>query len=556
MAPLSLAHALDEAVRLHPDRPAVAMPREAGGATVTYAQLAAAAGRVALELRQAGVGRGDRVGLLCPKSIEAVAGLWGVLCAGAAYVPLDPLAPPSRAGLIAGDCQMKALLASSQRSAAVVAAREAVAGVEVIQIHGDGQLAESSYLDGLARPSALAPSFTPSVRPNSRDLAYILYTSGSTGAPKGVMVSHGACLSFAEWGRWRFALTPEDILSSHAPFHFDLSTFDLYASTLAGAKVVVLDEETVRFPMAASTAMAAEGITVWYSVPGALRAMLRRGRLARQDLSRLRTVLFAGEPYPVGELQQLREALPGVELFNLFGPTETNVCTYWEVPATGGWPWSSVPIGIDCENCQGVVVDGQLEPVADGVDGELLVRGGTLMEGYWGDPEKTAASFLPDFLHPHLADRLYRTGDLVRRETDGTYTFLGRADHRVKVRGHRVELGEVEAALDSLEEVRQAAVVAVPEGGEEGADNELIAFVVGETTDSEGGLQGVARALRRSLKGRLPGYMIPAQFRWLAKMPMTSTGKTDRQCLLAMAGRDESMNESGSKGSNPGERRS
>ncbi len=522
--PLSLVDLLRRSAATCPQRPAVALP---GGPALSYAELERESARIAAVLVALGVRRGDRVGLVVPKSTHAVVGLWGVLRAGAAYVPIDPASPPRRAAFIAANCAMAAILASGELGETVAAIRETVPGIRIVPLHGE-------ELDGIAaRPEdVLAANAADGVRfPNAnvRDLAYILYTSGSTGEPKGVMVSHGAALSFVEWGAWRFELGPEDVLSNHAPLHFDLSTFDLFAAALVGAKVVVLDEETVRFPIAAAGLLESEKITTWYSVPGALRGMLRRGRLAQRDLRYLRTVLFAGESYPAEELHALQAVMPEVTLYNLFGPTETNVCTCWRVPPAGTWSFPAIPIGWDCENCEGVVVGPDLKPVPDGTPGELLVRGGTLMEGYWGDAEHTAAAFVPDFLHPHLGDQLYRTGDVVSRQPDGSYALHGRVDHMVKIRGYRVELGEIESALHRVEGVVDAAVVAVERRHADGPETELVAFV-----SAAEGADGEAR-LRRQLAERLPKYMVPAEFRWLDRLPSTSTGKVDRQALAAAA---------------------
>lgn len=518
--PASLVALLLRSVKDHPERPAVGLP---GEEPLTYSGLDRASASVAAWLAERGVRRGDRVGLLLPKSVEAVVGVWGILRTGAAYVPIDRASPPQRAALIASNCGMSALLASAEAPDAVEAIRAALPGIPVLLLHGAG---------GAGVPPSPAG---PLPSPNVRDLAYILYTSGSTGVPKGVMVSHGAALSFVEWAATRFELRPEDVLSSHAPLHFDLSTFDLFGAALAGARLVVLDEETVRFPMASAEVLETERISVWYSVPGALRRMVRTARLSDRKLSALRTVLFAGEVYPADELRALQIALPpGTALYNLYGPTETNVCTYWRVPPAGTWTSTSVPIGVDCENCEGVVVDPGLRPVPDGETGELLVRGGTLMEGYWGDAEATARSFVADFLHPHLSDRLYRTGDIVRRQPDGTYAFHGRVDHMVKVRGYRVELGEVEAALLRAAGVTEAAVVAVERDGSGGRETELVAFVSGEGPDP-----GRERDLRRHLAAHVLKYMVPAEIRFLRAFPTTSSGKIDRQALKTLAGQPE-----------------
>ncbi len=499
------------------------------GRGLSYRELDRETARVAAALAGLGVQRGDRVGLLLPKSIASLVGIWGVLRCGAAYVPIDPQAPPARVVYMSQNCGMRAVLVSGELPEAAAAIRESAPEVGVIQIDGDEPLAGDGILS-LDAATRSAPGFVR--RPATpRDLAYILYTSGSTGSPKGVMLSHLAALSFAEWAAARFAIGPEDVLGNHAPFHFDISTFDVFAAACGGACVAVLDDESVRFPAACAQLMAEERLTVWYSVPGVLRRMVRAGALDPEALPALRTLLFAGEPYPVSELRSLQTTLPGRNLVNLYGPTETNVCTYWPVPDLCNWTEPSIPIGFDCEGCQGVVVDETLRPVPDGVEGELLVRGGTLMSGYWGDPEQTEARLVPDFLYPHLGDRLYRTGDLVTRRADGSYDFHGRRDHMIKVRGYRVELAEVEAALMLGEWVAEGAVVPFEFDREGVRETDLVAFIVareGAVPDAK-----TERALRQDLGTRIPKYMIPAEIRWVRSLPMTSTGKLDRRALRA-----------------------
>jgi len=524
---LSLVDLLRDASRIHGSKAALRLD---GVGSLSYSELDRASLLVAETLLSSGVLKGDRVGLVLPKNLHAVVGLWGVMRAGAVYVPIDPGSPPQRAALIADDCQMAAILCSEDLIGTAEAIRERVDLVSV-QLDGPDGLFSSGLIVSSDQKDTETTRPLPSV--NVRDLAYILYTSGSTGVPKGVMVSHGAALSFAEWGARRFELVAEDVLSSHAPLHFDLSTFDFFASCRAGAEVVIFDEETVRFPMAAAGLLESAGITVWYSVPRALRAMLRMGRLTERNIGSLRTVLFAGEPYPADELRELQKALPQASLFNLYGPTETNVCTYWEVPPPGSWTSSAVPVGIDCENCEGVVVDDDLQPVPDGMSGELLVRGGTIMEGYWGDPDKTAASFVSDFLYPYLSDRFYRTGDIVARQHDGNYAFYGRADHMVKIRGYRVELGEIETALHRFDGLVEAAVVAVDSCSSAAEDRCLVAFVVGEGRSLHDPRS--ISDLKKHIEGIVPKYMVPSKFLRLEKLPTTSTGKVDRQALTGIA---------------------
>jgi amino acid adenylation domain-containing protein len=360
-----------------------------------------------------------------------------------------------------------------------------------------------------------------------QDLAYILYTSGSTGVPKGIVHTHRSGLSFAAWAADAYGVQHSDRLSNHAPLHFDLSTFDLFASAIAGATTVVLPEATTRLPASLSKLMADERLTIWYSVPYALIQLLQRGGLGARDLSTLRWVLFAGEPFPTKHLRQLMAALPQARFSNLYGPTETNVCTYFHVPPLPADSDEPIPIGRPCANVEALVVDAADQPVSAGQTGELLIRGPVVMRGYWGQPEKTNRGFYRRSAFSQFDDVFYRTGDLVQQLPDGNFKYLGRKDRQIKTRGYRVELDEIEVALLAHADVDEAAVFAVPDGQ---GSNRIEACVI-----LKPGVVLTPAQLVEYLARRLPPYAVPAQLSVADDFPRTTTGKIDRRSLQAEA---------------------
>jgi amino acid adenylation domain-containing protein len=503
------------------DRVAV---REPGGPAITYAGLDRLSDRVRDRLAALGVGRGDRVGIHLRKSIDTVAALFGVLKCGAAYVPVDPTAPATRNGTIFADCAVKALVVeASERDPVVEEMARLGARAAVIAPAGvGGGVPLGAALEDLDAEAPAPPVAGVASAPD--DLAYILYTSGSTGRPKGVMLSHRNATSFVAWCCESFAPAESDVFSSHAPFHFDLSILDIYTPLSHGATLVLIGEETGKEPLALAQLIARERITVWYSTPSILSLLVRFGKLETQDCSSLRTVLFAGEVFPVVHLRALKAVWPWPRYFNLYGPTETNVCTWYEVPAVVPPERTEpYPIGRVCSHLEGLVVDGRGDPVAAGGEGELCIRGAGVTSGYWNLAEQTARAFLerPD------GGRWYRTGDLVVAEPGGDLRFLGRNDRMVKKRGYRVELGEIEAGLYRHPEVREAAVVAVP-------DAEAGLRIRAHLVTRDGGRLSIIE-LKRFCGTLLPKYMIPDAFSFHTELPRTSTDKTDYQRLMQMA---------------------
>lgn len=503
-----------------PDHPAVRFQKE----ELTYLQLAKASNQLANFLISHGVKRGDRVGIYMNKNLFSAVSIYGILSAGAAYVPLDPFAPIDRLSFVINDCQIQFIITNDQKIENVkeIISKTSLQGLIGVQSTSEIDVPSYSWEQIFSFPSS-----SPTIQPVEQDLAYILYTSGSTGTPKGIMHTHRSGLSFAEWAVQTYQISSEDHISNHAPLHFDLSTFDFFASAIGGATTVIIPEGFTKLPASMAKWIQDERITIWYSVPFALIQMLERGNLESRDLSGLRWILFAGEPFPTKHLRTLMKTLPWVKFSNLYGPTETNVCTYYHVAPLPENSDEPIPIGIVCENTEDLVVDIEGRPVAEGEIGELLIRGGTVMKGYWARPDLTEKGFYRRKMFDYCEDIFYRTGDLVQKMPDGNYKFLGRKDRQIKTRGYRVELDEVEAMLLSHPTIHEAAAYPVPDVEGSNLIEAAVILIEGESISEDD--------IIKHLSGRLPSYAIPTKIIISDDFPRTSTGKINRRELQERA---------------------
>lgn len=523
-----LHHLLTESAAHLPDKEAVCFR----GRGLTYAELNTMTNQVARALRLAGVQRGDRVGIYVHKSLDSVISMFGILKAGGVYVPLDPSAPAKRLAYITRNCGIKVLLTSTQKLVTLPEFFIEGTPLETLVLMDD-RTQELVAFPEMVRVVPWHKVHThdggpvPATGAIETDLAYILYTSGSTGAPKGVMISHRTIFTFINWCCQTFHMTQDDRVTSHAPIHFDLSTFDIYVTIKAGGTVVLVPENLSVFPVQLADLMQNERITVTYLVPSVLSLMVNYGELDAHDFSALRAILFAGEVFPIKYLRQLVAAIPHAEYYNLYGPTETNVCTYYKVRPQDLDPERAqpVPIGVACENTEVFAVGDRKQLVTEpGQEGELWVRGSCVAQGYWGDPEKTSKGFVRNPFQPHFDEVVYRTGDVVTLDEDGVnWIYIGRRDHMIKSRGYRIELGEIEASLYSHEGVKEAAVVAI---SDDLIGNRIKAFVVPLEAN------GLAvKDLELHCGRHLPRHMIPESIELCEVLPKTSTGKINRPLL-------------------------
>lgn len=524
---MTLQRYLDASVARFAGRTAVCEP---GGIAVTYGELGELSDRLRDRLVALGVVPGDRVGIYLRKSIDTVASIFGVLKSGAAYVPVDPSAPAARNAYIFGNCTVKVVVTERRFEAGLrqYLAEENATPVLIVLENAGAGVGLRAALD-VADQAKLAPRVA-TVDTDDESLAYILYTSGSTGKPKGVMLTQENAVSFVDWCSETFAPVPDDVFSSHAPFHFDLSILDIYTPLKHGATLALIPEDVGKDPQKLARLISDAKITVWYSTPSILSLLVQYGKLETYDLAHIRTVLFAGEVFPIVHLKALHALLPHPRYYNLYGPTETNVCTFYELPGT--IPASRVdpfPIGGVCSHLEAVVVDDAGDPVGRGERGELCIRGPSVTPGYWNLPEQTANAYLAVGVGQKAAarrERWYKTGDVVTEEAGGVYVYAGRKDRMVKKRGYRVELGEIESCLYRHPDVREAAVIAIP-------DAELGLKVRAHLATRDGGRISVI-ALKGFCAQHLPVYMIPDVFAFHAELPKTSTEKTDYQALMRM----------------------
>lgn len=490
--------------RIDPQAPAVTDGRQ----SIDYGELIDRCGRLAAALVEAGVEPGDRVGIHLHKSIDSMVAVHASLRAGAVHVPLDPLAPIDYIATLVRDCDISVLITDGSGTALNELARV----TDLSGIIGPDQGPATLRVIPWAAVADL-DSATP-VGVASDDPAYIIYTSGSTGAPKGILHTHASGLAYARLAAATYGLEPRDRLANIAPLHFDQSTFELFAAPFAGSSVLMVPEPVLRFPASLTELIEREQITVWYSVPYLLMQVLERGALDQRNVEQLRWVLFGGEVFPPGQLGELMARWPHARFSNVYGPAEVNQCTYFhldEPPVD----LEAVPIGRAWDETELVVVDETERIVEPGTPGQLLVHTSTMMDCYWNRPEMTAGSFRVRPTASGEEARWYLTGDQVVEGVDGNLVFLGRADHQVKIRGHRVELEAIESALLDLDGVAEAA--AVDRGGDE-----LIAMIVPSAPIDH-------RQLLATLGDRLPKYAIPTEIIEVESLPRTGTAKIDRQ---------------------------
>lgn len=511
MAAVHLCDYLEGSAARFPDRAAAADP---DGTTLTYRELDERANRIAGFLIEKGVVPGDRVGLALPKNTSTLAAVFGILKARAAYIPVDWAGPVERLRTILSDCGVRALFVDSRRADLMTSAETVV----VVSAGGAVPSQTFSWNDAIEHE----PSIADTDARQSDDLAYILYTSGSTGVPKGVMLTHLNATSYVDWCSSVFAPDENDRFSSHAPFHFDLSILDIYVPIKHGASVYLISDELGKNPKDLAQFIAARRLTVWYSTPAILGLMAELGDLDRFDYSPLRLVLFAGEVFPVKQLRRLVSHWPAPVYYNLYGPTETNVCTFARIPGAIPEDRSEpYPIGWPCSHCEAMVLDFDGQIVDGEAEGLLYISGPPVFSGYWGRREESAAVFLE-----RGGVRWYNTGDVVKLDRNDGFLFVGRKDRMVKRRGYRIELGEIESCLYRHPAVAGAAVIAEhhPETGVK-----IICYVA-TSGDTRPSIIGMKTFCNREL----PAYMNPDVFLFVNELPRTSTNKVDYQALVRL----------------------
>ncbi|WP_053657665.1 hybrid non-ribosomal peptide synthetase/type I polyketide synthase [Streptomyces sp. MMG1121] len=495
LVPAELLHdAFLRQAAARPDAPAVITTAR----TLTYGELDRRSDRIARWLIDRGAGPGVHVGIVMDKSWEQVVAALGILKAGAAYVPVDAAMPARRLRTIMETAGIELVLTRS----AVAAGLDLPTGTR--SLHVDTEPADTGA-SGPLPPSPAGPD----------DLAYTIFTSGSTGVPKGVMIEHTGAVNTIQDINDRYGVTAHDRVLALSALNFDLSVYDVFGLLAAGGALVLPDASAQREPAAWLDLVNRHGVTVWNSVPALMEMFVEHVRALGGPPS-LRVVMMSGDWIPVTLPAAIAEILPNARICSLGGATEASI---WSIqyPITRVDPaWTSIPYGRPMRNQRFHVLDEALRPCPTWVPGDLYIAGAGLARGYLGDEAKTRAAFLRQ---PTTGERLYRTGDLGRYLPDGDIEFLGRMDSQVKIQGHRIELGEVEAALLRRSDVRAAAVVAE---GERGGPRRLVGYAVSGTAEDE---------LREALGRELPGYMVPARIVLLDELPLTGNGKVDRHLL-------------------------
>jgi amino acid adenylation domain-containing protein len=517
--------------RRYPERPALSV----GERTWTYDEVERTARRWATAIVETLERPPRLVGVFGHRSEVGYIGGLAALFAGAGFVPLSPTLPPGRTRAMLEAAGVDAVIADD---AAAPRLAEVLPGSPPILLpESDRPTVDPP--DGILRDRRDLERAVPLSEPvpvSEDSVAYLLFTSGSTGIPKGVPITHANVAHFLEVNRRRYRFGPDDRLTQTFDLIFDLSIFDLFMAWGSGACVCSPRPIDLLSPF---RFVAEQGITVWFSVPSVATLLRRKRLLEAGSLPTLRWSLFCGEALTRSMAEAWQAAAPNSTLENLYGPTETTIaCTAyrWDPERSPGECVNGlVPIGALFEGLNALIVDEELEPVPSGEPGELCVAGPQTFSGYWRDPDATASSMFTR-TGPDGADlRYYRTGDRIRNLETGDLAFLGRLDHQVQVMGNRVELAEVESVLLGQPGVIEAAAVAL--GLDAGRADGLAAFISGRDVD--------VGAILEAARARLPGYMVPRTLQVLGGLPLTPNGKVDRPALRRLVDRDDRLTGAG-----------
>lgn len=487
-----------------------------GSKSLSYIEMSTKTSQLAAYLVSKGVKKGDRVGVYLERSLETVISIYGIMKAGAVFVPLDPTAPQNRTLYLIKDCNIEHLITSKvQRKKLISFLNEEHSLKSIIGVAIEAEVVSVDWDTVFKTPKE---TYKP-LDISENDLAYIMYTSGSTGAPKGIMHTHKSGLSYARLSGALYNVSTTDVFANHAPLHFDISTFGYFTIPYVGATTVIIQDAQIVFPKTIVNLLQKEKVSIWYSVPLALIQLIQQGQLEDKYFPDLRWVLFAGEVFISKYLSKLVSLWPQATFSNIYGPAEVNQCSYFNFNASEQ-VLDPLPLGAIWNETSYLILDENYKNVAAEEVGQLLIHSTTMMQGYWNNASLTARSFYTD---PKTQKIYFKTGDLVKEDHQGTLFFLGRNDFQIKIRGYRVEVNEVESAIANHPEVQEAAVFKVKK---EDATEELAVAILARK-DS----QLKENEVLSFCKSNLPKYAVPQHLYVVQEFPRTSSGKIDRNQL-------------------------
>lgn len=473
--------------------------------TVTYRQAADAAVRIGTALCRHIQAYRSPVAVFMDKNVESILTFLGVLYSGNFYCPLDSHMPEERIRTIMGVLQPSVIVTDKAHAEK---AENFAGGVRILLYEELVKTEVSETLLGEVRRQC-----------TEQDPLYVLFTSGSTGVPKGVLVGQRVITNYLEWLERSFDIGPDDVFGNQAPLYFDVSVHDIYGALYFGGKMVIIPQEMFTFPIKLVDYLNEKRISTFLWVPSAMGIVANLDTFRFSVPKYLRHIMFAGEVLPRKPLNYWRSYLPNVVYANLYGPTETFVCTAHKMD--GSEPEDEpLPIGVPVSNAQALILDEENQPVRAGETGELCMRGSCLALGYYRNPERTKQSFVQNPLHDSYPDRIYHTGDLVRLNERGQILYVSRKDYQIKHMGYRIELGEIEAAAGLLDGIKECACVY------DGKKKRIVLYYTGPEREK--------KELSEQLGLRVPVYMIPNRFVHLEQMPHNANGKIDRKALAEL----------------------